>query len=159
VFLTEAHFTQHWHRPVKSELRWLFDIFPNVCNQDLVTHFDNKLLTSALLFLASAMTPPGPLGSGSYKSCGTSRSSSYWSISILRKAVSILRIEDVVKQIKQSLGVIRRALSGGCLLCRDHRTSDTGRSRASSEVACTTTRYSTSSATSRAWMPGFGRTK
>lgn len=54
------------------------------------TYFDNRLLTSALLFRASAKTPSGPRGSGSYKSCGTRRSSSYWSMSILRNAVSML---------------------------------------------------------------------
>ena len=59
------------------------------CQTLTSAHFDTRPRTSPLLFLASARTPSAPLGSGSYRSEGSSTSSSSKSMLIFRKAPSM----------------------------------------------------------------------
>lgn len=65
-------------RGIRSELSLRGSAsYISACGRMETAHLDNKLLTSALLCLASVKTPSGPRGSGSYRSDGTSLSSSY----------------------------------------------------------------------------------
>ena len=59
------------------------------------TYFETNPLASADFCLDSALTPAGPLGSGSYRSEGSNTSSSSESISILRKAYSAMMGSEV----------------------------------------------------------------